>query len=92
MSKVPSLKDILNEIPDEISDEEDGYEEIEYDGSQRSVISQNSFKDLPKKKFLDIPDEYTQLKPIRNIDDFLFHPIGRNGAATSSSSWRSQES
>lgn len=70
MSKVPSLKDILNEIPDEISDEEDGYEEIEYDGSQRSVISKNSFKDLPKKKFLDIPDEYTQLKPIRNIEEF----------------------
>ncbi len=58
MSKVPSLKDILNDIPDEVSDEEGDYTQIEY-------------YEEPPKKFLDLPSEYTQLNPIRNVEPMV---------------------
>ncbi len=49
MSRIPSLKDILNHIPDEVSDSDDEgeFENIEYVE--------------PKRSFLDIPEEYTKL-------------------------------
>lgn len=50
MSRVPSLRDILNDIPDEVSDsdEEGEFENIEYVEPKR-------------QSFLDIPEEYTKL-------------------------------
>ncbi len=55
MSKIPSLKDILNDIPDDVSEEE---EEEEY----YQILPQQP--QPQKQKFLDLPEEYTRLNPI----------------------------
>jgi hypothetical protein len=61
MSRIPSLKDILNHIPDEVSDSDDEgeFENIEYVE--------------PKRSFLDIPEEYTKLNVPRNQNQNYNH-------------------
>lgn len=62
MSKVPSLRDILDDIQDDVSDSDEGeFETIEVE------------KPVQKKPLLDIPDEYKVLNKPRIKEDIQYN-------------------